>query len=509
MRLPHGRRPVTASSTRHMRMAVGAVAIVMLAVVVVTAPERPGAGESWRWLTISLGLVMCACNATRAVAAFGRVGPISVVGFLHLWAFFAASFPAAEMTYRYEQIGLGLWSIPTDTPLPFVATVLLAVFQLIFFLALGERVDAQVVRIVESARMRQPHQRVGLVFLVLLVPMVLARILVVGQLGVQGMVTTMVTRVDYFSQLASTVNPLIWALNTAFPVYAVAFGCLAVKFLVPHPSRRGRWLFLVVLVGSAAGVAISGGRAELVFVVLTVGTFMYVAGYRTGRDLLPLVVPAMLVGGLLFTVAQARHGDDNFLAQAASGVVVGNDYSNGDITQVLGVGRFDAFLMILDRHVSVDNLDGQSYLGAMSGALQATFLPRIAANVNLPAPNVSGEVLGPWVFGSAKASVLPSAPGEAYINFGIPGVLVAGLLLGLITRGLIGTIVRLSGAQELTLVLLVWTIARLISDESSLIARFCVQNWPVVVVAVLVAWYAQAGWVSSRDSALARTKGWG
>jgi oligosaccharide repeat unit polymerase len=474
------------------RVVIGGAVLAIVLLMLLTAPEPPGPDDTWRWATIAVGLASCTWNVTRAAAAFRRAGPVSLVGFLHLWVLFAFSFPAVEMTYRYGQISLGFWRAPTDDPVLFQAALLLTAFQVLFFLALGDGVDATLTRLVGSSRVRWPDQRVGLVFVVLLLPLVLARLLVLRGLGLSGVATSMVTRTDYFAQLDSNVSPIIWALNTAFPVYAVALGCLAVKFLVPHPSTLGRRLFLGVLVACAAGVALSGGRAELVFVAITVGFFMYVAGYRTARQFVPLVLPGLLLAGLLFAVAQARHGEDNVLSQASDGTIVGNDYSSGDITQILGLGRFDAMVMILDRHLGSDALRGTSYLGALSGGLDTTFLPRIAAGVDLPSPTVSGEVLGQWVFGGPQVSALPSAPGEAYLNFGVVGLLGAALVLGLLTRGLVAVAGSLPGPQEFTLVLAVWTMARLLSDESALIASFVVRNWPGMILVLLVARRAAA-----------------
>jgi len=477
---------MTVSAKRWSSLPLVAIGGCLIADVVITAPQRPAPTDSWRLATIAIGLAACAWNLTRAGLAFRRSGPVSVVGFLHIWMFLTFSFPSVEMTFRYDHFSLGLWQVSTDEPLLFQAALLLTGFQLLFFFTLGEGVDATVARFVRSSQTQRSDQRVGLVFVVLLVPLVLARLLVLRGLGVSGVATSMVTRTDYFSQLNSGVSPVIWALNTAFPVYAVALACLAVKYLVPHPSPFGRRLFLAVLVACTGGVALSGGRAELVFVTITVGLFVYAAGYRTVRQFAPLAVPIAIVAVLVFAVGQARHGEGNVLSQAATGVVVGNDYSRGDVTQVLGLGRFDAVVMILDRHAGADDLLGSSYVGAVSGGVQATFLLRVAADLTLPAPTVSGEVLGRWVFGGPKVSVLPSAPGEAYLNFGVAGVFGAAVALGLLGRALVGLVGRLPAPHELALVLSIWTVARLLSDESALMATFVVRNWPVILVAMLV-----------------------
>ena len=463
-------------------MGVAAVTLLML----LTAPEPPGPDDTWRWATIGLGLAAGAWNLWRATVSFGRAGPLSLVGFFQLWMFFAFSFPAVEMTYRYDQLSLGYWRVATDSPVLFQAALLLAGFQVLFSLALGEGVDATVGRVVERCYARWPDQRVGVVFLVLLIPLALARVVVWQELGLSGIAASMVTRTDYLARLDNGINPVVWALNAVVPVYGVAFACLAVKYLVPHPSRLGRWLFLAVAVICTAGVAISGGRAELVLVGITVAVFMYVAGYRSLRSFAPALLPALLLAGLLFTVAQARHGEDNALSQAAEGTTVGADYSPGDVTQVLGLGRFDAMVMILDRQPEGAALLGDSYLGALSIGADATFLPQLALGVDLSAPTVSQTVLGPWVFADAQGSVLPSAPGEGYLNFGLAGALGSAVVLGLVLRGLVALASRLRVQQELTLLFIVWTTARLMSDEAALLASFVARNIPVVVIVLLV-----------------------
>lgn len=468
------------------RWVASAFVVSVILLTVLTAPEPPAPDAGWRWATIALGLVNCGWNIFRAAEAFGKVGPISLVGFLQAWVLFTFSLPAVEMTYRYEHISLGYWRSSTDDPLVFQAALLSFIFQIVLFLVLGTGVEGKCRRVVRQSKAGLPQQRLAFVFLILLLPLVLARLLVLRGLGVSGAATAMVTRTDYFAQLDSGVSASVWALNTAFPVYAVVLGCLAVKFLVPHPSALGRRLFLLVLAGCAAGVALSGGRAEIVFVAMTVGVFMYVAGYRTARHYAPLMVMGLALAGLLFAVSQARHGEQNVLSSAADDTYVGNDYSAGDLTQVLGLGRFDAMVMILERHSSTEAQFGLSYGRAGLNGVDATFLPQITAGVDIDTPTVSGDVLGRWVFGGEINSVLPSAPGEGYINFGYAGILVSAVAIGLLTRGLIGLAGRLRGPQETTLILVSWTMARLLSDESGLIMTFAVRSLPLVLLVILL-----------------------
>lgn len=473
-------------------MVIGGVILVFVAVSLLTAPDPPSQDEGWRWITIAVGLGCCIWNINRAIAAVRRVGPVSIVAFLHLWVFLAFSFPAVEMTYRYEQIRLGYWHIWTDDPLLFRVALLLGAFQFVFFLALGHGVDTTCRRLVDASRTWQPRPWLGWIFVVLLLPLVIARVMLFSEIGLSGMATALTARTDYFDQIEGRVSPLQFLLNSSFPVYAVMLGCLAVKFLVKHPSSIGRRLFIGVLVGCVGGVVLSGGRAEIVLIAATVGIFMYVAGYRTAREVMPLLVLGLSLAALLFGVAQARLGVDNVLSRASGGTVVGDAYSSGDISQIHGLGRFEFVVMILDRHQGSDALWGSSYWGAVIAGLQTTFLPKLVLGVDLPVSYVSGDVLGPWVFGGRLVSALPSSPGEAYINFGYTGIMAVAIVLGLITRGLISLAGRLPEPQEVTLVLIVWTMARLISDESALLATFLVRNWPIMVISIIVMRLAKA-----------------
>lgn len=479
------------------RWAATTFVVCVVILTVLTAPESPAPDDRWRWATIVLGVVNGGWNIVRAAGSFGRMGPISLVGFLHLWVFFTFSLPAVEMTYRYEQISLGYWRTFTDEPLLFQAALLLFIFQVTFFLVLGRGVDERCRNIIYESRISLPQQRIGWIFVALLLPMVLARALVLRDIGISGAATAMVTRTDYIAQLDRGVSASFWALNTAFPVYAVVLGCLAVKFLVPHPSVLGRRLFLLVLAGSVAGVALSGGRAEIVLVAVTVGVFMYVANYRTARHYAPLMVMGIALAALVFAVGQARHGEENVLSDATGGAYVGNDYAAGDLTQILGLGRFDAVVMILDRHDRTDALLGLSYGRAVLNGIDGTFLPQITAGIDIKMPTVSGDVLGRWVFGGERNSMLPSAPGEGYINFGYAGILVAAAAIGLLTRGLIDLVRHLRGPQEAILILVFWMMARLISDESGLMASFFTRNLPLMLLVIVM--MAISGDTSSQD----------
>lgn len=461
--------------------AVGAGALLVLTTVV-TAPEPPGYADTWRWAALAVAVPMAGWNLATAYTAYRRTGLVSVIGFLHLWAFLAFSFPAAETTFRYERISIGFWQTPTEDPVVFRAAVLLAAFQVLFFLALGRATEGGLARTVLAGRADRPNPRIAYVFVLLLLPLVLTRLEVLRGLGVAGVAETMVTRTDYFERLASGVGPVTWALNTLFPIYGVSLACLAVKFLVPHPSRRGSWLFVLTLVVFTAGVALSGGRAELVYVLLTVALFMYVQGYRSPRALAPLLVPVACLGALLLLVAQARHGVDNPLSRLAASQQVGYDYVGGDITQILGLGRFDALVLILDRFEPGEALLGASYGYALAGAANTTFLPVIATGTHLPVFTVSSDVLGYWIFGGRLSSALPSAPGELYLNAGLVGLLGGALVLGLLARIVMRSLGQMGGPLELAWLLVVWTVARVLSDESYLMATFVARNWPAMVI---------------------------
>lgn len=452
-------------------------AALLLVNTVLTSSEPPAPDDTWRWFTVLSALALATWNVQAAYRAYERTGLLSVIGFFHLWALFSFSFPAFEMTYRYSRIGLGYWSTATDDPVLLRTVLMLAVFQAVFFLTLGGGTETAVSARLRSSRNARPDLRVALAVLVLLLPLLAARLSVLRGLGLSGIAESMVTRTDYFERLTDEVNPLLWVLNTLFPIFAVSLMCLVVKYLVPHPTQLGRMLFLGTLLLSAAGVALSGGRAEIVYVLVTVLAFMHVAGYRSTRQLAPVGLALALVAVLLVLVAQARTGEDNALTRLAGDPTVGRSYQQGDVTQLLGLGRFDALTMILERHDPADDLDGKSYAYALAGGLNTSFIPRVAYGSDLPTFHISDEVLGPWIFGGATSSALPSAPGELYLNFGWPGVLLGAAAIGLALRLLLRGVVKLPGPLELAFVLVLWTSARMLSDESYLIATFIMRNW--------------------------------
>jgi hypothetical protein len=249
-----------------------------------------------------------------------------------------------------------------------------------------------------------------------------------------------------------------------------------------------------VLLVCSIGNILSGGRGDLVFTLVTVLIAMRLHGYRSTREFMPVLVPVALAASLLFLVSQARNGHQNALTSIAGEPYVGNAYDSGEVTQMLGLGRFDVVRMIIDQHSTAHNLGAQDYVQAIKGSLNAVFLPRLITGQAWPFWHVSANVLGPWIFGQVKASSLPSAPGELYLAFGLPGVLLGGFLFGLVTRGLLRLAAGAPGAAQITWVLLVWTLARALSDESYLIASFIAQNWPCVpLVSLLVRRYPVVG----------------
>lgn len=468
------------------------IALLLVVNSALTAPSAPSYGDAWRWMTIAGALVLCAFNVLGIRRAYRRVGLLSSVAFLQLWCLLAFSFPAAEMTYRYDRLQLGRWRIMTNDPSLLRVVFLAAVFQVGFFLALGHAHENALARRLLQSRAPRPDRPVALVMLLASLPLLVARLLVVRNLGFQGAVQSAVTRTDYFSHLDSGVSAPLWALNTLFPIYAVSLICLAVKFLVRHPSTLGRNIYLMVLLTCSLAVALSGGRAEIAYVLLTVVLFMYVGGYRSARQFVPVLVPMALVGALLFLIAQARLGESNLLSQVAGDPYVGYSYAGGDISQVLGLGRADTLTLILDQHHTVDDLHGRSYVFAVAGGLNTLFVPRIAAGANLPTYHVSDEVLGRWIFGGPVTSALPSAPGELYLNWGWLGVVIGAVVLGLVFRLLLTMLVKLPTPFELAWLLVLWTLARLLSDESYVIAGFASRNWPVMLAVTLALSFLKA-----------------
>jgi len=183
--------------------------------------------------------------------------------------------------------------------------------------------------------------------------------------------------------------------------------------------------------------------------------------------------------------AQARHGAENPLSAASNVRNVGYDYHRGDVTQTLGVGRFDAVLMILDHAGTQPALWGKSYGYALLGAANATYGPRIALGHFLPVWRVSDQVMAPWIFGRPVASALPSAPGELLLDFGYAGVVLGALALGLAYRLATRWLYRLRGPVEVLVLLSLWILARTLSDESWLMATFAASNLPLAVLLAL------------------------
>lgn len=453
---------------------------------VYSAPQAPTVADGWRWSTLAVAACLCLWNIASSVRAYRLAGLLSIQGFLHLWCFFTFSFPAFEMTYRYRYFTLGLWKAPTDQPVLLKAVLILALFQVLFFWGLGHDPRAALARFVATTKLGKPRPVVGLVYLALVLPLVLARVSVVHGLGLRGVAQTAVTRVDVLKQVPGGVSAFQFILNAFFPLYSVALLCLAIKYLFSHPSKAGRWAYVAALTTSAAGVLVTGGRGDLVYVVFTVIVFMYAEGYRYPRQYRLLLVPAAALAVTFVLTSQARHGATNALSQLGGQPYVGKDYASGDITQLLGVGRFDVVVMILDKSDPERPLLGKSYTAAFAGAANATFAPRVFFGQPLPTYRVSSDVLGYWIFGAPTASALPSAPGELFLNFGLAGVALGALVLGLATRFLLKWLLGFTGPFEFAWVLTLWLVALMLSDESYLVASLAASNWPLVALMTVV-----------------------
>jgi hypothetical protein len=478
-------RPARRSGLDRGALLVGGIMLLLVVNVVASAPEPPLPAERWRWAAIVAAAALCLWNVSSAYTAYRAAGLLSMTGFFHSWCLLAFSFPAAETTYRYRTLRAGYWTAPTDQLLSLEAVVVLAVFQLLFFLALGRDTPGAPARLARTCAARRPDFRAALGCLLLLVPFALAKVSVLLQLGLTGILGTMVTRKGYWLFLDRPEGTVSFLLNSIFPVYFVSLACLAVKYLVPHPSPAGRRLFGVALLVCGAGVAGSGGRAELAYVLLTVLVFMYVEGYRFPADFRPVVVPAVLVGLTLLLVAQARHGAENPLSEASKAESVGVSYQRGDVTQTLGVGRFDAVLMILDRRDTRPLLWGRSYGYAALGAVNATRTSRIALGDYFPVWRVSDQVMGYWIFGRPVSSALPSTPGELLLNFGYAGIALGALAFGFAFRVATRWLLGRRGPVEVLVLLSIWILARTLSDESWLMAAYAAGNLPGVVLLTL------------------------
>ncbi len=462
---------------------------LLLSITVYFAPEPPDAGDTWRWSTIIVASGLCAWNIRGAYRAYRSSGILSAVGFLHAWSFFAFSFPAAEMTYRYDSIEVGYyWGTNTNEPLLFKTVLVLGLFQALFFLALGREPHGMLNRLTLISRAKRPNFRFALVFFLLAALIIVARLSTILDLGVGSIAATIITREGYWERLSSPEGVIRWFLNSLFPVYAVSLLCLGIKYLVKHPSVAGGWLYAAALVVSSGGVVISGVRSELVYVTLTVIIFMYAQGYRRITQYKSVFLPLIFVGVTVFLVAQARHGAENPLSNLTVGNPVGYDYATGDITQVLGLGRFNALLIIPDNFQNESLLWGKSYAYALVGGLNATFLPKIVLGDWLPTWRISEDVMGYWIFAEHKASALPSAPGELLLNFGVIGVALGALILGFAGRLLFRWILGFAGSVEFAWIITLWTTARFLSDESYLMVTYAAKNWvPVMLLTIVLA----------------------
>lgn len=494
------------TGVRPLAIVVVVVTVGVVATSVFTAPDPAPISPCWRSASVLVAVGLCMWNMRSAYVAFRRAGYLSAVGLLQLWVLFAFSFAAAEQTYRYGKLKMGYWEGSLDNAGTFRTVAIIGAFEVLFFLALGrdvaltrfvaplrtglgspaDRYDNGLSGASRSAPLVQADLRTAIIMVLLAMPFLISRIIVFAQLGLKTVAVTMVTRTDYFAYLGHGVNPIIWFFAAMFPVFGVSALCLAVRYAIPAATTAGAWCYSLVLTVCALASCPSGGRGDLAFVILTVLFAMRLHGYRFGRQFAPVAVPFVVVVGLLLLLAQARNGRDNTLTNLAGRPYVGDNYSSGDVTQLLGVGRYDAIVMIVDRHSPAANLGAQNYIETIKGALDSVFLPRVALGHPLGSRHVSRDVLGPWIFGFPKGSSLPSAPGELYLAFGLVGVLVGAVAFGLATRYLLRLAAGAPGPAQFTWVLLLWTVARAQSDESYLIGVFIAQSWPFVLLLGLV-----------------------
>jgi hypothetical protein len=394
--------------------AVAVLGVVAVAISVATAPAPAPMWPCWRSASVLLAVALGVWNLISARRAFDRAGYLSAVGMLQVWVFFAFSMAAAEQCFRYDRLRLGYWRSSLDDVGTFGSVVLLGAFEVLFFLALGRDVPRNEfvpalrggrASIRSLPRPTASQRRAVLLLVLFAAPFLAARVVVFVKLGVQTAAVTVVTRTDYFEYLGGNgVNPVLWLFSALFPVFGVSALCLAVRYAVPAVSTRGACWYSAVLVVCVVGCSLSGGRGDLVFVIVTVLLAMRMQGYRSVRQFAPVAVPLALSGGLLILVSQARNGHKNALTSVAGSPYVGNSYSPGDITQLLGLGRFDAVRMVVDKHPAARGLGAQDYVEAVKGALDSTFLPQIALGHRLGSWTVSRDVLGPWVFGHAEGS---------------------------------------------------------------------------------------------------------
>ena len=210
-------------------------------------------------------------------------------------------------------------------------------------------------------------------------------------------------------------NPVLRPVAMVGSSYSlvVASHCLA-----RYIDKKERVLLTCTLLLSF-GLVFFGSRSNILTIYSGI-LLCYLISLRTRISLLKLasVISVILLGGLYLGNARAgQYSLSDFFALLAVALVYGNNFS--DLRDFAWV---DA---LWDHHLWI----GKTYLAALTA-----FVPRFAS-----------EFRDTWGTGAATALTLgldphvhpgvrPGAFGESYFNFGLPGVLIAGLAMGIIFR---------------------------------------------------------------------------
>lgn len=210
-------------------------------------------------------------------------------------------------------------------------------------------------------------------------------------------------------------NPMLRPVAQTASAYSVMIGshCLA-----RYVDRKEKILLLCTLL-LTLGLVFFGARSNLFFIYFTV--FMcYLIKLRERLSLFWLIIVSALVMSALFYLGNVRAGQYSvtaFFASIAFLLLYGNNFS--DL-------RDFAWVYSGWNHVF---WGGKTYLAAL-----ASFVPRAASHYRdtwgLGVVTASTVGLDPQVHPGLR----PGNFGEGYFNFGLIGVAIVGLLMGIMTR---------------------------------------------------------------------------
>jgi hypothetical protein len=252
----------------------------------------------------------------------------------------------------------------------------------------------------------------------------------------------LMVRSAYFGSLAEsqTVSQLSILSEFGFVLAAIDF------YRHPHSARR-RTLFLVLLLIELVTAAVEGFKGPVLFTgLMVIITYFYIQGrFPTGYLILAvLAVTAFTPINLAYRdlINRGRVDSTDVLTVGATAASVsGNLYQQRGPGQLLLEGGLDLsrrLALLPDVALVMDYVDrtgdlwyGKTYI----------YLPLYAVVPRYLWPDKPISELGYWfsyaVLGNPRSEHQSEAlmlPGELYLNFGLPGVCVGFLLLGLFLR---------------------------------------------------------------------------